>query len=48
MAISFYKVLGDDEKASKVEIKKSYRSLQMNLHPDRNTSSQDVIIMPQQ
>ena len=47
MSDSFYKVLGIDEKASKDEIKKSYRSLQMKFHPDRNNSSQDAIIMTQ-
>jgi DnaJ-class molecular chaperone len=47
MSDSFYKVLGVDEKASKEEIKKSYRTLQMKYHPDKNNNSQDAINMTQ-
>jgi DnaJ-class molecular chaperone len=47
MSDNFYKVLGVDEKASKEEIKKSYRTLQMKYHPDRNNNSQDANIMTQ-
>ena len=36
MSDNFYKVLGVDEKASKEEIKKSYRTMQMKYHPDKN------------
>ena len=47
MSDNFYKVLGVDEKASKDDIKKSYRALQMKYHPDRNNNSQDANIMTQ-
>ena len=47
MSDSFYKVLGVDEKSSKEEIKKSYRTLQMKYHPDKNNNSQDAINMTQ-
>ena len=47
MSDNFYKVLGVDEKASKEDIKKSYRTLQMKYHPDRNNNSQDANIMTQ-
>ena len=46
MSDNFYKVLGVDEKASKDDIKKSYRALQMKYHPDRN-NSQEANIMTQ-
>ena len=32
----YYKILGVDKKASKDEIKKAYRKLAMQHHPDRN------------
>jgi DnaJ-class molecular chaperone len=47
MSDSFYKILGVDEKASKEDIKKSYRSLQMKFHPDKNFGSQDAVNMTQ-
>ena len=47
MSDNFYKVLGVDEKSSKEDIKKSYRTLQMKYHPDRNNNSQDANIMTQ-
>ena len=47
MSDSFYKILGVDEKASKEDIKKSYRSLQMKFHPDKNFGSLDAVNMTQ-
>ena len=47
MADNFYKILGVDEKASREEIKKSYRTLQMKYHPDKNNNSQDANNMTQ-
>jgi len=47
MSESFYKILGVDEKSSKEDIKKAYRSLQMKYHPDRNNSSPEAITMTQ-
>ena len=47
MSDSFYKVLGVDEKASKDEIKRSYRTLQMKFHPDKNNNSQEAVNMTQ-
>lgn len=35
----FYKLLGVDKNASDAEIKKSYRSLAMKFHPDRNNDN---------
>jgi DnaJ-class molecular chaperone len=36
MADSFYNILGVSEKATKDELKKAYRALQMKFHPDKN------------
>lgn len=47
MSESFYKILGVEEKSTKDEIKKAYRSLQMKHHPDKNPGSQDSINMTQ-
>jgi DnaJ-class molecular chaperone len=42
MSENYYNILGINEKASKDEIKKAYRNLQMKWHPDRNLGSQDA------
>ena len=47
MAENFYNVLGVSENATKDEIKKAYRGLQMKYHPDKNQSSQESINMTQ-
>jgi DnaJ-class molecular chaperone len=47
MSENFYNVLGVNEKASKDEIKKAYRALQMKYHPDRNQGSQESNDMTQ-
>ena len=47
MSENFYNTLGLDEKATKEEIKKAYRSLQMKYHPDKNQQSQEAISMTQ-
>jgi DnaJ-class molecular chaperone len=47
MSENFYNILGVNENATKDEIKKAYRSLQMKYHPDKNQSSQDSINMTQ-
>jgi len=41
MSENYYNILGVDEKASKDEIKKAYRGLQMKWHPDKNQGSED-------
>lgn len=38
----FYKILGVDRNASDAEIKKSYRSLAMKYHPDRNKDNPEA------
>jgi DnaJ-class molecular chaperone len=48
MSGNFYDILGVDENASREEIKKSYRSLQMKYHPDKNRGNQESMIMTQQ
>lgn len=48
MSDNYYNILGINEKASKDEIKKAYRNLQMKWHPDKNPNNQDAIIMTQQ
>lgn len=47
MSENLYNILGVPEKATKDEIKKAYRSLQMKWHPDKNQSSQESITMTQ-
>jgi DnaJ-class molecular chaperone len=47
MSDNFYNVLGINEKASKDEIKKAYRGMQMKWHPDKNPGSQEAINMTQ-
>lgn len=41
MSENFYNILGVDEKATKDEIKKAYRGLQMKWHPDKNLGSEE-------
>jgi DnaJ-class molecular chaperone len=47
MSENFYNILGVSENATKDEIKKAYRSLQMKYHPDKNLGSQEAINMTQ-
>lgn len=47
MAENYYNILGISENATKDEIKKAYRSLQMKYHPDKNHGSQEAIQMTQ-
>jgi len=45
MSENFYKILGVDEKSSKEDIKRAYRTLQMKYHPDKNQGSQEAETM---
>lgn len=48
MSENFYNILGIGENATKDEIKKAYRTLQMKYHPDKNPhGSQEAISMTQ-
>jgi len=47
MTDNFYNILGINEKASKDEIKKAYRGLQMKWHPDKNPGNASAINMTQ-
>jgi DnaJ-class molecular chaperone len=47
MTENFYNILGVSENATKDEIKKAYRSLQLKYHPDRNSNSQESVNMTQ-
>ena len=48
MSEKFYNILGVSEKATKDEIKRAYRSLQLKWHPDKNSNSPESIAMTQQ
>jgi DnaJ-class molecular chaperone len=48
MSENYYNILGVSDNATKEEIKKAYRSLQMKWHPDKNPGSQESINMTQQ
>ena len=48
MSENYYTILGVDEKASKEDIKKAYRSLSMKFHPDKNNGNQECVIKFQQ
>lgn len=47
MSENYYKILGVSENATKDEIKRAYRSLQMKYHPDKNPGNQECINMTQ-
>ena len=47
MSENFYNILGVSENASKDEIKKAYRSLQMKYHPDKNQGNTESHKMTQ-
>ena len=47
MTENYYNILGVSENATKEEIKKAYRGLQMKFHPDKNPGSQESIKMTQ-
>jgi len=47
MSENFYNILGVGENATKDEIKKAYRGMQMKYHPDKNLGSQEAITMTQ-
>jgi DnaJ-class molecular chaperone len=47
MTDNLYDILGVNEKATKEEIKKAYRTLQLKYHPDKNQNSQEAINMTQ-
>jgi len=47
MSENYYNILGVNETATKEEIKKAYRNLQMKNHPDRNPGNQEALNMTQ-
>jgi DnaJ-class molecular chaperone len=47
MSENFYNILGVGENATKDEIKKAYRGLQMKYHPDKNPGNKEAITMTQ-
>jgi DnaJ-class molecular chaperone len=47
MSENLYNILGINEKATKDEIKKAYRGLQMKWHPDKNPGNSEAINMTQ-
>lgn len=47
MSDNFYSILGLTEAATKDEIKKAYRSLQMKYHPDKNPNNPEAFKMTQ-
>ena len=47
MSENFYEILGVEPKATKDEIKKAYRALQMKYHPDKNPGNKDCMTMTQ-
>jgi DnaJ-class molecular chaperone len=47
MSENFYNILGVGENATKDEIKKAYRGLQMKYHPDKNPGNKEAIAMTQ-
>lgn len=47
MSENYYEILGIKENATRDEIKKAYRSLQMKFHPDKNPGSQEAMNMTQ-
>jgi len=47
MSENFYNILGVNEKATKDEIKRAYRNLQMKYHPDKNKNNPESINMTQ-
>ena len=48
MSKNYYEILNVKETATKDEIKRAYRSLQMKYHPDKNPGNQEAINMTQQ